>query len=97
MDLQTIQAYDANSAAFAQEWEENQAPPDDLQKAVKTYFRSGPTADVGCGSERDAAWLNLEGFDVVGVDASSELLREARYRHASMRFELDTLPQLADK
>ena len=35
----------------------------------------------------------MEGFDVVGVDASPELLREARYRHANMRFELDTLPE----
>ena len=77
MDLQTIQAYDVNSAAFAQEWAENQAPTDDLQKAVKAYFRSGPTVNVGCGSGRDVAWLNLEGFDVVGVDASPELLREA--------------------
>jgi len=94
MDLQTIQAYDANSAAFSQDWEEKQAPPEDLQKAVKTYFRLGPTVDVGCGSGRDAAWLKLEGYDVVGVDASPELLREARYRHASVRFELDTLPKL---
>ena len=79
MDLQTIQAYNANFTAFAQEREEKQAPPDDLQKAVKTYFRLCPTVDVGCGSGRDAAWLNLEGFDVVGVDASPELIREARY------------------
>tara|TARA_Y100001968_G_C19167620_1_gene624022 strand:- start:501 stop:668 length:168 start_codon:yes stop_codon:yes gene_type:complete len=55
MDLKTIEAYNFNSAAFAQEWEEKQTPPDDLQKAIKTYFRSGPTIDIGCGSERDAA------------------------------------------
>ena len=57
MDLKTIEAYNFNSAAFAQEWEEKQTPPDDLQKAIKTYFRSGPTIDIGCGSGRDAAWL----------------------------------------
>ena len=95
MDLQTIEAYDANSAAFAKEWAEIQTPPSDLQKAVETYFRSGPTVDVGCGSGRDAAWLKLEGYDVTGVDASSELLREARYRHPGIGFELDALPELA--
>lgn len=95
MDRDTIRSYDARARDFAREWEEAQSPPDDLRAAVLRYFRPGPTVDVGCGSGRDAAWLAETGFDVLGVDASGGLLAEARRRHPGVRFERDTLPELA--
>lgn len=94
MDAQTVAAYNRNAAAFATDWEEDQQPPVDLQSAIKSHFRDGPTVDVGCGSGRDTAWLQSEGFDVVGVDAAESLLAEAARRHPGVRFEVDTLPDL---
>ena len=94
MDDKTIGIYDTGAAGFAAEWEDEQDPPDDLWAALDTYFRPGATADIGCGSGRDSAWLNAQGFDVVGIDASRGLIEEASRRHPGVKFECDTLPGL---
>lgn len=36
--------------------------------------------DAGCGAGRYAEWLNEEGADVVGCDASEEMVKQARER-----------------
>ena len=94
MDSRTIDTYNVLARGFAAEWEDKQDPPDDLYAVVTSYFRPGLTVDVGCGSGRDTAWLAAKGFNVVGVDASSGLIAEARRRHLNVRFECDTLPEL---
>jgi len=94
MDQETIRTYDADARGFAEEWEVEQAAPEDLQGVVQQYFRPGPTVDVGCGSGRDTAWLAANGFDVVGVDASKGLIEEAQRRHPGVDFTSDTLPAL---
>ena len=92
MDDKTIGIYDSGAVGFAAEWEDEQGPPDDLRAAVETYFRPGRTVDIGCGSGRDTAWLDTQGFDVVGIDASVGLIEEARRRHPGVQFSCDTLP-----
>jgi len=54
MDQETLSAYDAKAASFAQDWHDQPAPSD-LHAVVKRYFRPGATADIGCGSGRDVA------------------------------------------
>jgi trans-aconitate methyltransferase len=76
MDDATLSAYDRDAEAFANEWAA-QPPPSDLHAAVSKFFVSGPTADIGCGSGRDAAWLNASGYPTTGFDASAGLLAEA--------------------
>jgi SAM-dependent methyltransferase len=93
-DPLTVAAYDRDPAGYAEDWE-TQPPPVDLHALVHEFFAPGPTADVGCGSGRDTAWLAGQGFDVVGYDASEELLGEARRRHPGIRFEHAELPDLA--
>ena len=94
MDDKTIGIYDTGAAGFAAEWEDEQGPPEGLWAAVDAYFRPGATADVGCGSGRDSAWLNAQGFDVVGIDASRGLIEEASRRRPDVKLECDTLPGL---
>ncbi|MBR83241.1 MAG: SAM-dependent methyltransferase [Magnetovibrio sp.] len=94
MDTDTVRAYDIQARNYAAEWEEDQAPPDDLRAAVRAYFNNGLTVDVGCGSGRDTAWLAGQGFEVMGVDASLGLLVEARRRHPEVNFDVDVLPSL---
>lgn len=93
MDAATLAAYDADAAAYAAEWR-SQAPPEDMQALLRTFFRPGPTLDVGCGAGRDTAWLAAHGFDARGVDASEGLLREARAAFPALRFDFSTLPGL---
>lgn len=94
MDRATINAYDLAAASFASDWEEDQSPPIDLQTVVRQYFKVGPTADIGCGSGRDTAWLCENGYPTVGVDPSVGLLEEASRRHPAIRFQSGALPEL---
>ncbi len=92
-DTATIAAYDADAARFAEEWE-TQPAPTDLHDTVRRFLTPGPTADIGCGSGRDTAWLNANGYPAIGFDASEGLLDEARRRHPGIRFVHATLPNL---
>jgi SAM-dependent methyltransferase len=94
MDAETIRSYDAGAAAYAADWEDDQAAPDDLRAVVARWFTAGPTADVGCGSGRDTAWLDAHGYPAIGYDASAGLLAQARQRHPGIRFARAVLPQL---
>jgi len=93
MDQQTLAAYDRDAASFAADWDA-QPTPTDLQAAVKRFFAPGPTADIGCGSGRDTAWLAQNGFAAVGYDPSEGLLAQARRLHPGIEFRRAALPEL---
>jgi SAM-dependent methyltransferase len=94
MDRATLAAYDTDAAAFAKDWHE-QPVPVDLQDIVKRFFiKGGATADIGCGSGREVAWLNASGFPAAGFDASEGLLAEARRRYPDFTFAHAELPDL---
>lgn len=95
MDKATLAAYDGGAKGFAQDWHE-QPPPTDLHALVRRFFAPGLTADIGCGSGREVAWLNEAGFPAIGYDASSGLLDEARRRYPALDFRTATLPALAE-
>jgi SAM-dependent methyltransferase len=95
MDKATLNAYDRDPNGFANDWE-TQLPPSDLHATVQRFFiLGGPTADIGCGSGRDAAWLDRNGYPAKGFDASDGLLSEARKRHPQIPFATAILPDLA--
>jgi SAM-dependent methyltransferase len=95
VDRRTLAVYDKDAAAFAKDWHE-QPPPIDLHEVVKRFFvASGVTADIGCGSGREVAWLNANGFPARGFDASDGLLAEARARYSQFDFVRAELPALS--
>ena len=95
MDRSTLAAYDKDAASFAREWHEQPAPVD-LQDIVGRFFiKGGATADIGCGSGREVAWLNANGYPAAGFDASEGLLTEARRRYPDLKFVDAELPDLA--
>jgi SAM-dependent methyltransferase len=94
MDRATVAAYNTSAAAFAKDWHEQPAPVD-LQEIVARFFiKGGATADIGCGSGREVAWLNDNGFPTSGFDASEGLLAEARSRYPNFPFAHAELPDL---
>jgi SAM-dependent methyltransferase len=54
----------------------------------------GLTVDVGCGEGRLTRELSQRGYDVVGVDASTALVDEARSVDPSGRYEVATIDAL---
>jgi SAM-dependent methyltransferase len=94
VDKGTLAAYESEAARFAQDWHD-QPPPSDLHALVKRFFIAGPTADIGCGSGREVAWLAAQGFDTIGYDASAGLLDAARARYPGLDFRRAALPDLA--
>jgi SAM-dependent methyltransferase len=94
VDRPTLAAYDRDAAAFAMDWHEQPAPID-LHDIVKRFFMAGgATADIGCGSGREVAWLNANGYPAEGFDASDGLLFEARTRYPQYEFAHAELPGL---
>lgn len=93
MDRETVRAYDDAAKAFADTWEAQVAPVD-VYALVERFFEHGATVDVGCGGGRDTAWLDAHGYPATGVDASAQLLVEARRRHPEIAFIQSALPNL---
>jgi SAM-dependent methyltransferase len=94
MDRATLAAYDNDAAAFAKDWHEQPAPTDLQATIVRFFIMGGKTADIGCGSGREVAWLNANGFPAEGFDASDGLLGEARSRYPQLKFAHAELPEL---
>ncbi len=94
MDRTTLAAYNDAATAFADDWHA-QPPPTDLHALIRLHFRPGLTADIGCGSGREVAWLAANGYAAIGYDASEGLLAEARTRYPRHHFETAALPELA--
>jgi SAM-dependent methyltransferase len=94
MDRLTLAAYNNDAAAFARDWHEQPAPSDLQQIVTRFFIKGGISADIGCGSGREVAWLNANGFPAVGFDASEGLLAEARSRYPDLNFAWAELPAL---
>jgi SAM-dependent methyltransferase len=95
MDRATLAAYDKEAAAFAQDWHEQPAPVDLHEIVTRFFIKGGTSADIGCGSGREVAWLNANGYPAEGFDASEGLLTEARSRYPQARFTHARLPELS--
>ncbi len=94
MDRLTRAAYDDDAAAFARDWHEQPAPVDLHEIVARFFIEGGASADIGCGSGREVAWLNANGFPAVGFDASDGLLAQARSRYPDLNFSWAELPAL---
>jgi SAM-dependent methyltransferase len=94
MDERTLGAYTKGAAGFSQDWL-SQPPPEDLYRLFDRFFRKGvPTADIGCGNGRDAAWLDANGYPCAGYEGSEALVAEARRLFPDLAFGHAVLPDL---
>jgi SAM-dependent methyltransferase len=94
MDPETLAAYNAQAARIAAG--HRAITPARTQALAQTFFHvGGATADVGCGSGRDSAWLAAAGYPVVGYDASAGMLAEAHAAYPDLTFTQAALPDLA--
>lgn len=60
----------------------------DLPRLLDRHVRGRRALDFGCGAGRSTRFLRDRGFDVVGVDVSEAMLREARRRDPEGSYRL---------
>jgi ubiquinone/menaquinone biosynthesis C-methylase UbiE len=93
MDIITIEAYNFKANIISKS-HDILIPQQLYQLALKYFVPNGKTLDIGCGSGRDTAWLAKNGFEAMGIDASSGMLDQARKRHPELTFQQIALPDL---
>lgn len=93
MDAQTLLVYESRAAEFCARYRATE--PRALYGLIEGFFlRGAPTADVGCGSGRDVAWLSRNGFPCVGYDGSPAMITEARNAYPGIDVRQALLPDL---
>lgn len=95
MDKKTIGAYDQSATQIAAL--HNSLVPIELYEIINRFFiPNGRTIDVGCGIGRDSNWLSKQGYEIVGIDASKQMLSHAEKKYPGISFITDSLPVLAN-
>jgi len=58
--------------------------------------KEGYILDVGCGSGRDSFYLAKQGFKVIAIDPSKEMLKHASetHKHENITWQKDSMPSL---
>jgi len=93
MDNITIEAYNKEAKNIAKL--HSGLIPQRVYDLISQYFtKNKETADIGCGIGRDTYWLNQHNFPTVGIDASEEMLNQAKFLYPENIFILDSLPSL---
>lgn len=93
MDQQTIETYNTEAESIAKL--HSTLIPERIYELIERHFiKRGKTLDVGCGIGRDTHWLNKQGYEAVGVDASEGMLSYAKSLYPKIDFILDYLPDL---
>jgi len=94
MDNTTIETYNREAESISA-LHSNLIPTRIYELIQNHFIPFEKTADIGCGAGRDTYWLNQQGFDVVGIDASHGMLKKAKSQYPDIRFIEDFLPELS--
>lgn len=94
----TREGYDATAAQYAQRFHRHlDGKPFELA-VLRAYAAvvgaGGRVADVGCGTGATTAILSRLGCDVVGIDLSPGMLREARRLNPQLDFRAGSMTEL---
>ncbi|NJP06838.1 MAG: class I SAM-dependent methyltransferase [Chloroflexaceae bacterium] len=94
MDPQTLHTYHTNAERLCQQY--RRTAPASLYQLIQRFFQPGqPTADIGCGSGRDVAWLVQQGYPTTGYDAVTAMLTQARHTYPHIIVQQAQLPYLS--
>lgn len=96
MDEKTIHAYNHDAESYLRTWSEQETPLEKHPWIIMAFRKNAATADIGCGSGREVAWLNDKGYPCVGYDASEALLKHAINTYPQLNFQMAKLPDLTE-
>jgi len=63
-------------------------PSDHIDRFISFLPKNGKVLDVGCGPGADSEYLKRKGFDVEGIDLSSKMIKLAKNRVKSIKFQV---------
>lgn len=93
MDIKTINTYNQEAETIAEL--HSALIPERIYELIADYFiPNASSADIGCGTGRDTAWLGRKGGSIIGIDASKGMLEQAQKNHPNLHFVQDDLPEL---
>ena len=89
----TLNYYETDSKNLSFRYEN--ADVSEVQKLLlQTFEKKSKLLEIGCGSGRDASFLTKNGFNVIAIDGSKNMIEEAKKIHPELSQKLfhKTLP-----
>ena len=89
----TLSYYENNAKDLSQRYES--AKMDNIHALLLNTFPSKTyLMEIGCGSGRDASFMQQNGYDVLATDGSKEMITEAKRAHSELadNFKMIQLP-----
>ena len=86
----TLNYYENNAKDLSQRYES--AKMDNIHTLLlKTFPPKSYLLEIGCGSGRDASFMHQNGYDVLAVDGSREMIAEAERCHPELAGSLEVI------
>ena len=82
MDPRTAQFHATNAADLARRYIAAGSAP--ARHFAAAFTLGSRILDIGCGSGRDLQALLDAGYDAIGIDATQEMLREAKANYPAL-------------
>ena len=82
-----VSVYDHIASSYTEAYSENDEQDFKYLDKFLANLSGKKLIDMGCGSGINTAYLKRKGFDVVGVDASQNMLKVARKLNPTIQFE----------
>ena len=87
MDNNTLKYYNQNAGNLCTEYDAIDF--NKIQKSISIYLiGSKKVLEIGCGSGRDANYMINNGFDVIGIDGSEEMINIAINKYPILKGKL---------
>ena len=86
----TLTYYENNAEYLSQRYES--AMVDNIHALLlKTFPITSRLLEIGCGSGRDASFMYQNGYDILALDGSVEMIAEAKRCHPELTAQLDVV------
>ena len=83
----TLLYYQNNSSSLANRYES--ADVTEIQYLLlNTFAKDKNLLEIGCGSGRDANFMFKNGYDIIAIDGSKNMIKEAKKIHPNLQNRL---------
>lgn len=86
----TIAYYKNNAESLSKRYES--ADVSEVQNLLLEIFpKESYLLEIGCGSGRDASFMTKNNYKMLGIDASKEMINEAKKIHPLLKYSLEVI------